>query len=107
MRLSTHTVIFDRDPEFARYSNDLSGSVIRIVHFWSAESGQGLTSIRHYLGSIRCWRGGGWVSRVELARLFRRATRVAHLDGESGRGLRHSLSRYLRQYFAVKHEPDA
>ena len=107
MRLATHTVVFDRDPDFARYSKDPSGSLMRIVHLWLAEAGQGLPTICHYLGSVRCCDCGGWPSRCELARLFRRATAAAHLVGESGLGLRHSLSRYLREYFTAKPEPDA
>lgn len=107
MRLASHTVVFDRNPDFARFSKDASGSVIRIVHLWLAAAGQHLPTIRHYLGSVRRCDCGGWVSRWELARLFRRATVAAHLAGESGPGLRHSLSRYLREYFTTKHEPDA
>ena len=107
MRLSTHTVVFDRDPDFARYSKDPGGSVIRILHLWLAEAGEALPAIRYYLGSVRRCDCGRWVSRWELARLFRRATVAAHLAGESGLGLRRSLSRYLRKYFAAKHEPDA
>ena len=30
---------------------------------------------------------------------------AARLAGESGQGLRHSLSRYLRECFTAKHEP--
>jgi hypothetical protein len=107
MRLATHTVVFDRDPDFARYAKDPSGSVVRIVHLWLAEAGQGLPTIRHYLGSVRRCDCGGWVSRCELARLFRRATVAARLAGETGPGLRHSLSRYLREYFAAKQGPGA
>ena len=107
MRLATHTVVFDRDPDFARYSKDPSGAVIRIVHLWLAGAGQGPPTIRHYLGSVRRCDCGGWVSRHELARLFRRATVAARLGGESGLGLRHRLSRYLREYFTAKPGPDA
>ena len=82
MRLASHTVVFDRDPDFARYSKDPSGSVIRIVHLWLAEAGQGRPTIRHYLGSVRRCDCGGWVSRCELARLFRRATVAARLAGD-------------------------
>ena len=106
MRLSTHTVVFDRDPDFARYSKDPSGSVIHIVHLWLADVGEAPPTIRYYLGSVRRSDCGGWVSRRELARLFRRATVAAHLAGENALGLRHGLTRYLREYFTTKHEPD-
>ncbi len=105
MRLCTHTAVFDKDPEFARCSEDLGGSVIRIVHLWLVGAGEGLPTIRHYLGSVRRWNCGGWVSRCELARLFRRATAAARLMGESGLHLRHDLTRYLRKYFATNHGP--
>jgi hypothetical protein len=107
MRLASHTVVFDRDPDFARYSKDPSGSVIRIVHLWLADTGEGLPTIRHYLGSVRRCECGGWVSHWELARLFRRATVAARLAGESGLGLRHKLSRFLREYFTAKPERNA
>jgi hypothetical protein len=107
MRLATHTAVFERDPDFARCSKDPSGSVIRIVHLWLAEAGQGVPVLCHYLGSVRRCDCGGWVSRYEVARLFRRATVAAHLMGERGLRLRHSLSGYLREYFMAKHEPDA
>jgi hypothetical protein len=99
VRLATHTVVFDRDPDFARFCKDPSGSVIRIVHLWLAGAGRGLPTIRHYLGSVRRCDCGGWVSRWELARLFRRATVAAHLVGEDGLCLRRGLSKYLREYF--------
>ena len=101
MRLATHTVVFDSDPDFVRYVRDPSGSVIRIVYLWLAEAGEGLPAIRHYLGSVRHCDCGGWLSHGELARLFRRATFTAHLVGEGGVGLRRRLARYLRAYFAA------
>jgi hypothetical protein len=106
VRRSTHTVIFDSDPDFVRYSNDLSGSVMRILHFWLAEAGPDPPPIRHYLGSVRRWQSGAWASRSELVRLFRRATLAARLEGQSEPELRCNLSRYLRQYFAAEPGPD-
>ena len=101
MRLVSHTAVFDRDPQFERYRKDPSGSILRILHVWLADgSGTGgAGDIRHYLGSVRRCSCGGWSSRVELARLFRRATAVAALTGESSRGFRNRLTRYLRDYF--------
>lgn len=107
MRLASHTVIFDRDADFARYSKDPGGSVIRIVHLWLAEAGEGLPIIRYYLGSVRRFDRGGWLSHQEVARLFRRATAAAHLAGESGLCLRHNLSNYLREYFSTAPEANA
>jgi len=106
MRLVSHTVVFDRDPDFPRYSKDPSGSVVRILHLWWADPPLDSPTIRHYLGSVRRCDCGGWVSRLELARLFRRATAAATLLGENARGLRHSLSKYLREYFRTAHDPN-
>ena len=38
MRLRTHTVVFDREPDFARYAADRSGSVVTILRVWVAEA---------------------------------------------------------------------
>jgi hypothetical protein len=101
MRLASHTVVFDREPDFLRLSKDPSGSVIRILHLWLAEPPLDLPTARHYLGSVRHCDCGGWFSRRQVVRLFRRATVAAVLAGENSRCLRHSLSRYLRKYFSA------
>ena len=107
MRLASHTVVFDREPDFLRFSEDPSGSVIRILHLWLAEPPLDFPTIRHYLGSVRRCDCGGWVSRREVVQLFRRATAAAVLARENGRHLRHILSRYLRKYFSTTDEPGA
>ncbi len=99
MRLATHTAIFDRDPDFLRYCQDPSGSVLRILHLWLAEPRTGSPRIRHYLGSVRRCACGGWFSHRELVHLFRRATAAAVRAGEQGGCLRRALSSYLREYF--------
>jgi hypothetical protein len=99
MRLASHTVVFDREPGFLRFSEDPSGSVIRILHLWLAEPALEFPTIRHYLGSVRRCDCGGWVSRREVVHLFRRATATAVLAGENSQRLRHTLSKYLRNYF--------
>ncbi len=101
VRLASHTVVFDRDPEYARYSRDPGGDIIRILYLWLADAERGAT-IRHYLGSGRRYGRGGWVSYRELARLFRRTSIAARLVGESGPVLRHRLSRHLRRHFTPR-----
>jgi hypothetical protein len=101
MRLASHTVVFDREPDYLRLSKDPSGSVVRILHLWLAEPPPELPAARHYLGSVRRCDCGGWVSRRQVMQLFRRATAAAILAGENGRCLRHTLSRYLRKYFSA------
>jgi hypothetical protein len=105
MRLASHTVVFDREPDFLRFSEDPSGSVIRILHLWLAEPPLDLPTVRHYLGSVRRCDCGGWVSRGEVVHLFRRATAAALLAGENGWRLRHTLSGYLRKYFGTTDAP--
>jgi hypothetical protein len=107
MRLASHTVVFDREHDFLRFSEDPSGSVIRILHLWLAEPPLDVPTIRHYLGSVRRCDSGGWVSRRQVVQLFRCATAAAVLAGENSRRLRHALSRYLRKYFSHADEPDA
>jgi len=99
MRLRSHTVIFDRDPEFARFVKDRSGSVLSILRIWVADSTAGPVVIRHYLGRVRHCECGGWMSRRELYRLFRQATVTARLIGEGNQAFRARLSTLLRRYF--------
>lgn len=96
MRLRDHVVIFERDPEFDRFRADPSGSVLRILRIWVAHPGPELCDVRHYVGSVRHWECGGWMSRRELFRLFRRATTTARRLEMSARSFRACLSRFLR-----------
>jgi hypothetical protein len=107
MRLASHTVVFDGEPDFLRFSQNPSGSVIRILHLWSAEPPLDFSTIGHYVGSVRRCYCGGWVSRREAVQLFQCATAAAVLAGENSRRLRHTLSRYLCKYFGTTDEPDA
>jgi hypothetical protein len=95
MRLRSHTVVFEREPDFERWSRDASGAILRIFHLWVAEPAAGAPSIRHYLGSVRFC--GGWMSRAELSRLFREATVVGRRVGLNVRQFRGRVSRYLRE----------
>jgi hypothetical protein len=106
MRLRSHTVVFDRDPEFVRYLMDPSGSVLSILRIWVAETVEGQPVIRYYVGSIRHCDCGGWMSRDELRRLFRHATVIARLVGERAKTFRGRLSRFLRDYFSQGKQPE-
>ena len=99
MRLAQHTVVFERDPEFARFLADSSGSVLHILRIWVACPGSAWPEIRHYVGSIRHCDCGGWMSHRELLRLFRRATVTARRLGESAQTFRARLTSLLREYF--------
>jgi hypothetical protein len=106
MRLHSHTVVFDRDPAFDRFLRDPSGSVLSILRIWVAESAVGPAVIRHYLGSVRHCACGGWMSRMELYRLFRQATVIAGLVGERAHTFRARLSALLRDYFHEEKQID-
>lgn len=99
MRLRDHIVIFERDPDFARFAADRSGSVLHILRIWVARPESKSPDTRHYVGSVRHCECGGWMSRSELLRLFRRATIAARHVGEGARPFRARLSRFLREYF--------
>jgi hypothetical protein len=100
MRLRDHTVVFERDPDFPRFVADPSGSVLRIARVWVAGAESG-SPLRYYVGSVRRCECGGWTSRRELIRLFRRATATAGHLGESAHSFRARLSGYLRETFDV------
>ena len=99
MRTGDHAAVFDRDPDFTRFLADSSGSALRILRIWVADAEADSPRIRHYLGSVRRCECGGWMSRRELIRLFRRATTAARLLGESAGAFRARLSAFLRAYF--------
>jgi len=91
MRLRSHTVVFDRDPQFARYLTDASGSVLSILSIWVADAAAGSAVVHHYLGNVRHCGCGGWMSHRELHRLFRRATVTARRVGERAHTFRARL----------------
>jgi hypothetical protein len=98
MRLRSHTVVFEREPEFQEYLRDPSGSVMTILRVWLAERAKGASVIRYYIGSVRHCECGGWTSIRELHRLFRQATITARLVGEKRPEFRARLSKVLRKH---------
>ena len=99
MRLRDHVVVFERDPDFARFLLDPSGSVLRILRIWVTGPGSESPANLHYVGSIRRCQCGGWMSHRELLRLFRRARFSAHKVGVRADTFRVRLSGFLRDYF--------
>jgi len=100
MRLRSHAVVFDRDPEWPRFRDDPSGQVVRILQLWMTESraASGATpdTARHFLGNVRYCQG--WMSRAEVSRLYRRVTAAAHLEEQCGALWRTRLTQFLRQH---------
>lgn len=99
MRLRDHVVVFERDPDFARFLLDPSGSVLRVLRIWVTGPGTKSPANLHYVGSIRRCDCGGWMSHRELLRLFRRARLSARKVGLRADTFRVRLSAFLRDYF--------
>lgn len=96
IRTHTHTVVYDRDPDFPRFSSDPSGTVKRMVRIWLAEPGCRQPRLQAYLGTVTfCFAGPSF---RDLCRLFHLASRAAKAAGQSTRALRRDLSALLRRY---------
>ena len=98
LRSHTHTIVFDRDPDFARFVRDTSGDIRRMLRIWLAESREEKPYLRAYLGTI-CFCATG-PSRQEISRVFRRTSAFAPAAKEPARALRRRLAGALRAYFA-------
>lgn len=96
IRTQTHTVVFDRDPEFARFVQDPAGYIQRIVRVWAAEPGQAHPYKREYLGALILL--ANQASLSELSRMFRKVSGYATCSGESPKDLRRGLTETLRKY---------
>jgi hypothetical protein len=96
VRTRTHTVVYDRDPDYPRFSKDPSGTVKRMVRIWLAEPGSGQPHLLAYLGTVTfCFIGPSF---RDLCRLFRLASAAAKAAGQSAKGLRNELAATLRRY---------
>jgi len=103
IRAHTHTVVYDRDPDFPRFSGDPSGTVKRMVRIWLAESGPEQPRLQAYLGTVTfCFAGPSF---RELCRLFRLASRAAKAAGQSAQGLRRDLATLVRRYVREEYGP--
>ena len=52
LRSNTHTIVFDRDPDFAHFANDPTGRIKRLLRIWLAEPRESGLKLRAYLGTI-------------------------------------------------------
>ena len=96
IRTRTHTVVFDRDPDYERFAQDPTGTVRRMLRIWLAEAKGGRPCLCAYLGAVSFC--GVGPSFRDLRRLFRFTSRAAKAAGQSPRALRHHLERLLRGY---------
>jgi len=96
VRTGTHTVVYDRDPDFPRFARDPTGTVKRLIRIWLAESRDGRDYPVAYLGAVTfCLVRPSY---RDLLRLFRQASRSAETAGRSARMLRNDLADLVRKY---------
>lgn len=96
LRSRTHTIVFDRDPDFARFARDSSGTVKRMLRVWLAEQHGPHRHLHAYLGTVTFCATGP--SFRDLRRLLHFASRAARAAGQSARTARRRLCDILRPY---------
>ncbi len=102
IRTSTHTVVYDRDPDYPRFAKDPSGYIKRMLRIWLAEPGRNRPYLRAYLGTVTfCFTGPSF---RELYRLFRLTTRAARVAGQSAKAMRNDLAVLLRKYIREEYK---
>jgi hypothetical protein len=69
VRSATHTVVFERDPDYPRFARDPSGQVRTFVRIWLT----GWRAAPTYVGGV--WRQGAQVRRSDLQRVVRGVVR--------------------------------
>ena len=96
VRTSTHTVVYDRDPNYMRFARDPSGTVKLMLRIWLAERKAGRLCLRAYLGTVTfCFMKPSF---RDMCRLFHLTTIAAKAAGQSAQALRHDLADLLRKY---------
>lgn len=102
IRTGTHTIVYDRDPDYPRFAQDPGGTIKRMLRIWLAESGHDRPYLRAYLGTVTfCFTGPSF---RELCRLFHLTTRAAKAAGHSAKALRNDLATLLRKYIREEYE---
>ena len=96
VRSSTHTVVFDRDPDYLRFAQDSTGKVKRMLRIWLAERNADRLCLRAYLGTVTfCFMKPSF---RDMCRLFHLTTAAAKSADQSAKALRHDLADLLRKY---------
>lgn len=105
VRTSTHTIVYDHDPDYMRFARDPSGKVKRMLRIWLAERKADKLLLRAYLGTVTfCFIRPSF---RDLCRLFHLTTAAAKAAGQSAKALRHDLADLLREYISEEYqEPD-
>lgn len=95
VRTGTHTVVFDHDPEFARFQNDTTGELKGLLRLWLVLNEDSDDAQPRYLGACRLC--AGQMEWSDLLRLLRR-TRLLVGDRTQRREVRQAVVRTLRGY---------
>jgi hypothetical protein len=105
IRTSTHTVVYDRDPDYPRFVRDPAGQVKRMLRIWLAEQHGSQLCLCAYLGTVTfCFAGP---SIRDLCRLFHLTSRAAKAVGQPAKTLRRDLAALLRSYMRQEYgSPD-
>ena len=94
VRTSTHTVIREDDPDYARFAGSDEGYVQHVLRVWLQDI-DGPHRLRAYLGSLTISRA--WPSLRDLRRIYRQAEKhAADLDCRRAE-VRTTLHRILRR----------
>ena len=102
IRTQTHTVVYDRDPDYGRFAKDSTGVVKRMLRIWLAEGKIDKPYLRAYLGTVTfCFMGPSF---RELYRLFHLTSRAAKAAGMEDKALRHCLTGLLRMYIQEEYK---
>jgi len=102
IRTHTHTVVYDRDPDYRRFAKDSTGAVKLMLRIWLAEGKGGRPYLRAYLGTVTfCFMGPSF---RELYRLFHLTTRAAKAAGTEDKVLRRRLAGLLRKYIQEEYK---
>jgi hypothetical protein len=103
IRTSTHTIVYDRDPDYPRFAKDPGGAIKRMLRIWLAEPRDNQSFLRAYLGTVTfCFAGPSF---RDLCRLFHLTSRAAKAAGQSAKALRGDLAALLRKYIQEKYKP--
>ena len=102
IRTHTHTIVYDRDPDYDRFAKDSTGTVKRMLRIWLAEPKGDRPYLIAYLGTVTfCFMGPSF---RELYRLFHLTSRAARTAGVENKKLCHRLAALLRTYIQEEYK---
>jgi hypothetical protein len=96
VRRHKRIIVYDRDPDYARFAQDPSGTIKLMLRIWLAEPKGGQPYLYAYLGTVTfCFTGP---SVQDVFRLFRFTSKAATEANQSARALRRDLAVLLRKH---------